>query len=774
MRLAFWRGWKERAAIKRAVPKPPKVTKQKAPVEKPAADAPLAETGDLDLRLLGRALARRRGWIIVPTVLALALSAVGVNLVTPRFKSEARILVDGRENVFIRPNGERTEERQALDPEAVTSQVQLVLSRDLAREIIKKNRLAERPEFDPVLQGVTPLKSLLALVGIGRDPFSMTPDERVMEAYYDRLTAYAVDKSRVIVVEFQSWDPDLAARVANSIADGYLVLQQSARQDQAKSASQWLSGEIETLRKKVSDAESRVEDFRSKSSLFVGTNNTTLSNQQMGEVNTQLNNARAMKADTESKSRLIREMLQSGKPIEASEVLNSELMRRLSEQRVTLRAQLAEQSSTLLGNHPRIKELKAQLADLDNQIRDEAGKISRALESDARIADGRVQSLTASLEQLKKQASSTNGQDVQLRALEREAKAQRDLLESYLAKFREANTRETIDVTPEGRIISRATVSNTPAYPKKLPIVLIATLATLLLSSGIVVTGELLRMTAPRPAAPVAPVTVAQAPAAVVAVPAVESPPMAAPMPASPARIEPVIEPVVAAPPIAPVQAPAPAPLRPQQAIAPDPVSRELAEVERLATRLRAAGPAGRKVTVLGTAPSESITLTALTLARFLARDARVVVVDLAASTPTMSAVSADPYAPGLAELMQGQASFTEIITKDRLSRVQIVNAGRPGFDRNLLQSPRVTLAVDALLRVYDHVLLDAGTASDLPAELLTAHARAVVVPDASMAADARALMSTQLGAVGFSEVVMLTRPVQPSDAPTPGPRVAA
>ena len=108
-----------------------------------------------------------------------------------------------------------------------------------------------------------------------------------------------------------------------------------------------MSGEIDNLRKKVAEAESRVEDFRSKSSLFVGTNNTTLSNQQMGELNTQLNNARALKSDAESKARLIREMLQSGKPIEASEVLNSELTRRLSEQRVTLRAQLAEQSSTL-------------------------------------------------------------------------------------------------------------------------------------------------------------------------------------------------------------------------------------------------------------------------------------------------------------------------------------------------------------------------------------------------------------------------------------------
>ena len=490
MRLAFWRAGKDKPVVQRAMARPA-----------PSAPKPVAasESGDLDLHALGQALMRKRSWIIVPTVLALVASLAAVNMITPRYKSEARILIDGRENVFLRPNGERNEERSALDAEAVTSQVQLVQSRDLAREIIKKNKLAERPEFDPVLQGLSPLKSLLALVGIGRDPFSLTPEERVLEAYYDRFTAYAVDKSRVIVVEFQSRDPELAARVANSIAEGYLVLQQDARQQQAKSAGQWLSGEIESLRKKVAEAESRVEDFRSKSSLFVGTNNTTLSNQQMGEINTQLNNARALKSDAESKARLIKEMLQSGKPIEASEVLNSELIRRLSEQRVTLRAQLAEQSSTLLDGHPRIKELKAQLADLDRQLREEAGKVSRSLENDARIAGGRVEGLMASLDQLKKQASSNNGQDVQLRALEREAKAQRDLLESYLAKYREASARENIEAAPaDGRIISRATVSNTPAYPKKLPIVLIATLATLLLTSGAIATGELLRMTAPR------------------------------------------------------------------------------------------------------------------------------------------------------------------------------------------------------------------------------------------------------------------------------------
>jgi len=749
MRLAFWRAGNDEAVVQRAVATPA-----------PSVSTPLtaSEAGDLDLRALGHALMRKRGWIIIPTLLALVLSLVAVNMVTPRFKSEARILIDGRESVFLRPNGERNEERNPLDAEAVTSQVQLLQSRDLAREIIRKNKLAERPEFDPVLQGVSPLKSLLALVGIGRDPFSLTPEERVLEAYYDRFTAYAVDKSRVIVVEFQSRDPELAARVANSIAEGYLVLQQDARQQQAKSASQWLSGEIESLRKKVGEAESRVEDFRSKSSLFVGTNNTTLSNQQMGEINTQLNNARALKSDAESKARLIKEMLQSGKPIEASEVLNSELVRRLSEQRVTLRAQLAEQSSTLLDGHPRIKELKAQLADLDRQLREEAGKVSRSLDNDARIAGGRLEGLVASLEQLKKQASSTNGQDVQLRALEREAKAQRDLLESYLAKYREANTRENIEAAPaDGRIISRASVSNTPAYPKKLPIVLIATLATLLLTSGAIATGELLRMTAPRASTAFA--------SPVELVPA---------FPPEPARAPAIVPELPVVPVVEVDDAPEPVLSDPRAEVSHAEIASEIDEVEQLADALVGAGAGARKVTVLGTASSESIALSALTLARLMARQAKVVVVDLAASSPMMSAASVDPTAPGLAELVQGEASFTQIITRDRLSRVHLVSAGRPGFDRAQLQSPRLTLAIDALLRVYDHVLLDAGTASDLPAELLTSQARAVVVPDASMESDARMLMCDQLRAAGFSEVTMLEKPCQASDEIEPGPRVVA
>jgi polysaccharide biosynthesis transport protein len=763
MRFAFWR---RRGKVAESVESEPVVVPQ-ARVPRSEAVAPKiyverepdlkpveTELGDLDLRVIGRTLMRRKRWIILPTLLAAVLSVTAVNLITPRYKSEARILIDGRENIFLRPNAERPEERTTLDAEAVTSQVQLVLSRDLARDVIKSNKLAELPEFDPVLRGVSPLKSLLALFGIIRDPFRLTPEERVLDAYYERLQAYAVDKSRVIAIEFQSQDPELAARVANSIADGYLVLQQSAKQNQARSAGQWLSGEIDNLRKKVADAESHVEDFRSKSSLFVGTNNTTLSNQQLGEINTQLTNARGQKSDAGSKAALIREMLQSGKPIEASEVLNSELVRRLTEQRITLQGQLAEQSSTLLDGHPRIKELKAQIADLDRQLRDEASKISRSLENDARIASARVESLSASLDQLKSQASSNNGQDVQLRALERDAKSQRDLLESYLAKYREATARESIDTVPsDGRIISRAIVTNVPAYPKKLPIVLIATLATLMLSAGSIASGELLRITAPRAFA-AAPTTQVMAPAAA----------------------EPVFTPPVASAVTHTSQPPMPRP-QPEQAPVPPTFHPDLAasvtEIERVARDIRASGERGRKITLIGMGQNESVTLTALTLARLLARHAKVVLVELSISSPTVGAISNDPMAPGLSDLMLGSASFGQIISRDRLSQVHLIGAGRASKDRSLLQSPRLSQAIDALLRVYDHVVLDAGTAADLPATLLSANAQAVVIPDPAMNTQARSVMSTQLRATGFLGVTMLSGPADPTDADQRRPAAA-
>ena len=256
-----------------------------------------AAVEELDLGALGRALWRRKIPIIALTLAAAAIAFLAVNLITPKYKSQAQVLIETRENIFLRPEADKTQDPGAtVDQEAVASQVQLILSRDLAHDIIEKLKLGERPEFDPVLNGTSLIRTVLGVVGIGRDPMSMTPEERVLKSFQDRLNAYQVEKSRVIVIEFESEDPELAALVANRVAAQYLVLQQAAKQEQTRAAGQRLSGEIDKLRAKVADEEAKVEQYRSKTSLFIGgPNSLTLSNQQLGDYNTQLAAARAQR-----------------------------------------------------------------------------------------------------------------------------------------------------------------------------------------------------------------------------------------------------------------------------------------------------------------------------------------------------------------------------------------------------------------------------------------------------------------------------------------------
>lgn len=684
---------------------------RRAPAKPPAAVAAApGPDGELDVRALGRTLWRRKRAIILPTIIVTVLAAVAVQIITPVYKSSATILYEGRENVFLRPEAEKaTAEAGPADIEALTSQVQLMLSRELALDIIRKLKLNELPEFDPVLRGISPLKYALVMAGLSRDPLRMTAEERVLEAYNDRLTAFPLDRSRVITIEFQSSDPQLAARVTNAVAEGYLALQQSVKQQQTKAAGEWLQNEIEKLRKRVAEAEAKAEEFRGKSNLFIGTNNTTLSNQQLGEFASQLAAARAQKADAETRARLIREMLRRGDPIEASDVINSELIRRLSEQRVTLRAQLAEQSSTLLDGHPRIKELKAQIADLDAQIRTEAEKLIRSLENDARIADARVDALGASLDQLKRQAATTNEQDVQLRALDREAKAQRDLLESYLAKYREATARETIgSAPPETRIISRAIVSNTPYFPKKVPTIVVAMLATMVICVGFVTTGELMRHSPAR-------------------------------LPASPVMVRDVAD------------------RRPSVAATHPVLGVPFGAIDDLAGRMGAAGDGGRRVAVFGVSRHIGTTLSALTLARTLARDARVVLIDLAFGSPQLTAVSADPHAPGVAEIVRGACSFADAITRDKLSRLHLVGAGQvDAGSLAIIASDRLAMLIEALGRTYDHVVVDAGAAPDAAADRIHRLAPVAVLVTSDAASPATRAAHERLVAAGFGEVAVL------------------
>ena len=103
---------------------------------------------ELDLSALGSSLWRKKWRILRPALLVGLVALITVQVITPRYQSESRVIVEGRDNIYLRPDADKDTLDRTVDQEAVTSQAQLILSRDLANQVIEKLKLNQRPEFE--------------------------------------------------------------------------------------------------------------------------------------------------------------------------------------------------------------------------------------------------------------------------------------------------------------------------------------------------------------------------------------------------------------------------------------------------------------------------------------------------------------------------------------------------------------------------------------------------------------------------------------------------
>lgn len=662
---------------------------------------------------LGAVLWRKRFFILLPTLLAFAASLAFVTFTKPRYTGEARVLLENRETPYSRAASDNRSQDPAIDPEAVASQVQNVMSRDLALKVVREMNLANLPEFGEL--GM--LGKLQNLVGMGPDA-KLSAEERAVAVYLTRLLAYAQTKSRVISIEFQSQDPQLAADIANRIAAEYLLREESAKTTTSRNSSEWLDRAIAPLHKKVEEAEGKVEAFRTAKGLFLGAGGGTITSQQLAELNTQLTNARTAQADLAARARLIREAVRLGRIFETSEVNNNELVRRLLEQRAAMKAQMALEERTLLPGHPRIRELAAQLGDLEGQIRAAADRAARALENDARVAGARVASMQAEIDTQKKSAALSNEDEVQLKGLERDAASLREQLNSYRMKFLDAAARAGENAhLADARIISKAYAAIEPTFPKKVPVVLLATLGTLALASTLVATNALM----------------ARAAAADPAVPAGYADPygygaVPMPTPAAVAALEPAG--VEAHAPTAP-PAFAPTPVEMQEAS-----SGDFAPAEELARELAMMNMLGRGkvVMVYALEHDPKLDLAALRFARRLARDGAAITLDLVgqeseAGQGNLFARLLPPDSAGLNQYLDAQAALGDIIHRDSRSSLHVIPAGGAAHHRLMAPGLRdsVSSLIEALRCTYTHVVIASGTVGG-SGEIFARHADAIVL----------------------------------------------
>lgn len=698
--------------------------------------SPVDERVDLDLAALLGALRASLRWLLPLTIAAGLVTMLALQLTPSKYRGETKILIERSEAVYPGDNRGQEEERALLDTEGVASQVQLLTSRDLARRVAKRLDLASIPEFEAG-EGSGPVSSLMVMFGLMRDPAYVSPEERVLKVFYKNLKVYRVEGSRVIAVEFSSTDPERAATVANTVVEEYLALQSAAKRQNTEFAAAALEPQIKRLEDDVKAAQKRAESFRAETGLLVGSDNQTLNQQQLGEFNTQLSEARADQSEAEAKARLIRELLKSGGSLEtASDVLNSPLIQRLRERQVALQSRIAELSTTLLPNHPQLKALQSQLADFDRQIREEARKIMVGLENDAKIAANRVAALTENLNELKVEAARSAEDQAKLSQLQREADAKAAQLEQLMTRYREADTRRNAEtLAADARVISRAAVPLEPYWPKVLPMSVIAALAAFLLGAAFVIARQFLSGAVlvrssdhfgEEERHPAQAGTRAQPEAG-----RAEQVAVVDALPAGTSEDEPAsVEAADEMPPASEREEGDTAGNVPEEDDSAGPAA---AKKEMSGSRLDAPVEAGRprRVAVLSVDSDKVAQEVTFRLVREAAEEG--VLPLFLEVRPELD----DPQAvPGFAELLDGTASFAGVIYRDAASRAHVIESGRKAIDDELTMSGRFALVIEAIDHTYDQVFFDLGLIDDslICAQILALADKVVVATGGSPA----------------------------------------
>jgi Mrp family chromosome partitioning ATPase len=345
-----------------------------------------------------------------------------------------------------------------------------------------------------------------------------------------------------------------------------------------------------------------------------------------------------------------------------------------------------------------------------------------------------------------------------LRALEREATAQRQLLESYLTRYREASSRTDRGYLPaDARIFSRADRPIEPYFPKKIPMTIAAFVASLLLLSIITLLRALFSGQALRPAytQPVVAEDIA--------------PPMAVHDIPEPAQ--PVVEP---AQPMAEPVAPLAADIRemPEEQAFSE-AKEQLTEMDtpaaeapvetpvetsaiptghsgiaNVATRLMASGAA--RAVVVSPEGDEASALTILLVRELADRGVRVILVDMTGSGEIGRSMLDDKNLPGITNLLVSEKHFSDVIHPDHYSQAEIIPLGNHDPAKAMQSVGRLPMILNALQSAYDLVVVDAGPATVVELKHLLADGTELILgvvdpDDPDVAATAKAVYDAKL-----------------------------
>lgn len=465
----------------------------------------------------------RRKLIIAITIFFSVIGYIQVNEIRNVYSANSTLIVGLPESQVV--DIEAVLSREYLGTDAA-AEVEVLRSRLLAAKVIKRLNLTSNPEFNPAL--AEPEESLFDFLNyldprtwipqswkdllreaVGnkqelQNSGSLPPPSELEEELDDRelitatniflgkLDVQQVGTGNVIRIVFSSLDPKTAARVANEIPEAYILDQLESKFEATEKANAWLTGQLAELEAKVVESERAVEIYRDEYGLSENSGQTILDS-QLSELNSQLIIARAETAEVEARLEQLKRLLASGgQGVEmAAEVMSSALVQQLRTQEAQALSRQSELAVEYGPKHPRMLQVAAEILELRERIKSEVERIAQGLGQEAEFARTRVASLQSSLRAAQGATSEQNKEAIQLRALQREAAANRALYETFLNRFKETSSTEGLE-TSDSRVISRAEVPGGPAYPNRNKLLMNYVLAGFLGSCALVLALQML------------------------------------------------------------------------------------------------------------------------------------------------------------------------------------------------------------------------------------------------------------------------------------------
>jgi polysaccharide biosynthesis transport protein len=445
-------------------------------------------TADMVDRIVS--LVRRRFGILV-LIFSLSVICGVVYLYTSpsKFLAQAELLIDTKKTQVFQQQSLAGD--YSMDSSAVDSQIEVLMSENIATAVIKDLHLTSDAEFVGSKPGI--FGTMLGYLSPTAPASEFELEQRTYGAFHNGLVARRIGLTYVVQIGFLSLNPDRAAQIANATADAYINDQLEAKYQATRRASTWLQERIQELRQQASTAERAVLDFK-KANNIVDTGGRLLGEQQLAELNSQIVLARAATAEARARLNRISEITKNdiseldnvlrSPDAAVADALRSEVINKLRSEYLELANREAVYSARLGREHLFVVGLRNQMFEIRRSIMDELKRIAETFKSDYQIAMVREQSIERSLTEAVSQYQATNQAQVSLKDLDSNAQTFRALHDNFVQRYMESIQQQSFPFT-EARVITHATRPSSKSQPNSKLVMAVASIGGLMLAFGV-------------------------------------------------------------------------------------------------------------------------------------------------------------------------------------------------------------------------------------------------------------------------------------------------